>query len=239
MNMLKIIMPPIHRAGHPFIGLFALATAATVALLAWQGQTFWLLPAAMVGLILTAWCTYFFRDPVRFTPQQPGLFVSPADGVVQAIVEGVPPAELQLGEASRQRVSIFLNVFNVHVNRIPIAGTISHLHYHPGKFLNASLDKASEENERQLVQITLADGQKIGVVQIAGLVARRILCHLKPGQQVRTGERFGLIRFGSRTDLYLPPGVQARVGVGQIMVGGETIIADLHAQANSLTFSGE
>lgn len=239
MNMLKIILPPIHRAGHPFIGLFFALTVTAVGLLAWQGQAFWLVPVAMLGLMLTAWCTYFFRDPVRFTPQQPGLFVSPADGVVQAIVEVVPPAELQLGEAPRQRVSIFLNVFNVHVNRIPIAGTVSHLHYHPGKFLNASLDKASEENERQLVQLTLANGQKIGVVQIAGLVARRILCHLKTGQQVRTGERFGLIRFGSRTDLYLPPGVQARVGVGQIMVGGETVIADLQAQAESLTFSGE
>jgi len=218
MEMLKIIMPPVHRAGRPFILIFALFTA---------GLFYWHPLPGSLGLVLTLWCVYFFRDPVRVVPQQAGLFVSPADGLVQAISLMVPPAELQLGPEERLKVSIFLNVFNVHVNRIPIGGTVTHLHYHPGKFLNASLDKASEENERQVVKITLPTGQEIGVVQIAGLVARRIVCYLQPEQQVSTGQRFGIIRFGSRTDLYLPPGVLARVGVGQVMTGGETVIADL------------
>jgi phosphatidylserine decarboxylase len=185
-----------------------------------------------LGLIATTWCVYFFRDPVRVTPIREGLIVSPADGVVQKIVTMVPPVELELGDAERVRVSIFLNVFDVHVNRIPIEGSITKLHYNPGKFLNASLDKASEENERQSAKITMPDGETLGVVQIAGLVARRILCDLKEGQSVKTGERFGIIRFGSRTDVYLPLGVTPLVIVGQRAVGGETIIADMKSTEN-------
>ena len=209
---------PIHPAGWMFIAIFAVVTLilgliATVFL--------------YVGLIATVWCVYFFRDPVRVTPMREGLVVSPADGVVQKIIKMVPPPELELGDDERVRVSIFLNVFNVHVNRIPIEGSIAKLHYHPGKFLNANLDKASEENERQSVKITMPDGGTLGVVQIAGMVARRILCDLKEGQSVKTGERFGIIRFGSRTDIYLPVGVKSLVIEGQVAVGGETVIADM------------
>jgi phosphatidylserine decarboxylase len=180
-----------------------------------------------IGLIATAWCAYFFRDPDRVTPIREGLIVSPADGVVQKIVKRAPPPELDLGAGERVRISVFLNVFDVHVNRVPIEGSIDKLHYHAGKFLNAALDKASEDNERQSVKITTPDGLTVGVVQIAGLVARRILCDLKEGQSVKTGERFGMIRFGSRVDVYLPPDVAPLVIEGQRAVGGETVFADL------------
>jgi phosphatidylserine decarboxylase len=160
-------------------------------------------------------------------PLRPGLLVSPADGRIQAI-ETVPPlAELDMGDQPLCRVSIFLDVFDVHVNRVAAEGVVARLTYRPGKFLNAALDKASEENERQSVAIDLEDGRRIGMVQIAGLVARRIVCQLKEGQRVERGERFGLIRFGSRTDLFLPPGAQPLVAVGQRAVGGETVICDL------------
>jgi phosphatidylserine decarboxylase len=153
--------------------------------------------------------------------------VSAADGLVHKIVKMVPPGELNLGLAERVRISIFLNVFDVHVNRIPIEGTVTALHYHPGKFLNASLDKASDENERQFITVMMNNGKSIGVVQIAGFVARRILCTLQEGQKVATGERLGLIRFGSRVDIFLPEGVNPLVVVGQYAIGGETVLADL------------
>ena len=216
--MLDQVLVPIHRAGWPFVAAFF--AAAVVLGFLWE-PLFWL------GLIATAWCVYFFRDPTRMTPVRPGLVVSPADGRVQWVGAAKPPPDLQLGEAPLMRISIFLNVFDVHINRIPADGTVAALHYHAGKFLNASLDKASEENERQSVKIELSDGRSLGVVQIAGLVARRILCDLEAGQAVRAGERFGLIRFGSRTDLYLPEGVAPLVAVGQRAVGGETVLADL------------
>lgn len=218
LQTIKSVFVPIHPAGWMFIAIFAITTALLTAV--WD-EFFW------IGVILTTWCVYFFRDPERITPLREGLIVSPADGVVQKICKCVPPAELDLGSAERVRVSIFLNVFNVHVNRIPIEGSISKLHYQHGKFLNASLDKASEENERQSIKITTPDDMTVGVVQIAGLVARRILCDLKTGQSVKTGEKFGIIRFGSRTDVYLPPDVVPLVIEGQTAVGGETIIADL------------
>ncbi|MGF1609775.1 MAG: phosphatidylserine decarboxylase [Kiloniellales bacterium] len=186
----------------------------------WQ-PLFWL------GLVATAWCLFFFRNPPRVTPVRPGLLVAPADGRIQWVGPATPPPELGLGEEPLMRISIFLNIFDVHINRIPVDGMVAALHYRPGKFLNASLDKASEENERQSARIESTDGRAIGLVQIAGLVAQRIICELEVGQPVRAGEYFGLIRFGSRTDIFLPPGVAPLVAVGQRAVGGETVLADL------------
>jgi phosphatidylserine decarboxylase len=216
LETIKAVLVPIHRAGYPFIAGFAIVSLLLS--LIWEGFGF-------VGLVLTLWCVYFFRDPERFVPTRAGLVVSPGDGVVQMIVDVVPPEALGLGNEIHTRISIFLNVFDVHVNRIPAAGKVSKLTYIPGLFLNASLDKASEDNERQLVTIDTYDGAKIGVVQIAGLVARRILCDLKDGQEVKRGERFGLIRFGSRVDVYLPKDTEILALVGQRAVGGETVLA--------------
>ena len=218
--MLEQVVVPIHRAGWPFIGIFF---AVSVVLGFLSAPLFW------IGLVATLWCVYFFRDPPRVTPLRAGLVVSPADGRVQSIVEAVPPPGLDLGEAPLTRVSIFLNIFDVHVNRIPLDGRVVNLTYRHGTFVNASLDKASEENERQEVCLEAPDGRRLGVVQIAGLVARRIVCGLREGQDVRAGERFGLIRFGSRVDLYLPDGVAPLVAVGQRAVGGETVLADLES----------
>jgi phosphatidylserine decarboxylase len=218
LETIKSVIVPVHPAGWMFIAIFAVVSL----LLSMISSVF-----AWLGLIATAWCVYFFRDPARVTPLREGLIVSPADGVVQKIVNVMPPAELDLGTEERTRVSIFLNVFDVHVNRIPIEGSISKLHYHAGAFFNAALDKASEENERQSIKITTPDNVTLGVVQIAGLVARRILCDLKEGQSVKTGERFGIIRFGSRVDVYLPVGTTPLVIVGQRAIGGETVLADL------------
>jgi len=179
-----------------------------------------------VGVILTVWCVYFFRNPVRFTPDRPGAVISPADGIVQSIAPAIPPAELELGDAQRPRVSIFMNVFDVHVNRVPVDGVIDRSVYRAGKFLNAALDKASDENERQSLCMTTADGKTIAFVQIAGLVARRILCEVHEGQEVVAGERFGLIRFGSRVDVYLDHGMEILVSTGQRMVAGETVLSE-------------
>jgi phosphatidylserine decarboxylase len=217
-DTIRKTIPPLNPEGWKFVALFAVGTL----LLSMAAPLFF-----WPGAILTLWCAYFFRDPIRTVPAREGLLVSPADGLVQKIVKVVPPSVLNLGAAECTRISIFLNVFDVHVNRIPAAGTITALHYHPGKFFNASLDKASEENERQHITVVMNNGKAIGVVQIAGLVARRILCTLKQGQQVATGERLGLIRFGSRVDVYLPEGAHPLVIVGQRAVGGETVLADL------------
>jgi phosphatidylserine decarboxylase len=213
-----VLLVPLHPAGRPFVAAFAAVTIALFFLWA---------PLGWAGLVLTLWCVYFFRHPPRTVPTRAGLVVAPADGRVQAVGPAVPPAELGLGPAPRTRISIFLNVFDVHVNRVPAGGVVTAVAYRPGRFLNASLDKASEENERCGVAIGLPDGRSMGLVQIAGLVARRIICELKPGQPVETGETYGLIRFGSRTDLYLPDGTAPLVAVGQRMVGGETVVADL------------
>ena len=218
--MLKDILIPIHRAGWPFIG--AAVGAAIVLSLFWE-------PFLWIGLLAAAFCTYFFRDPERITPVRAGLVVSPADGLVSAVESAVPPAELGMGDTPLTRICIFLNVFDVHINRVPADGTISALSYRKGTFVNAALDKASDENERQSVRMTTPDGRDIAFVQIAGLVARRIVCDLVQGQAVRAGERFGLIRFGSRTDVYLPDGVAPLVAPGQRMIGGETVIADLES----------
>ncbi|MGE0116995.1 MAG: phosphatidylserine decarboxylase [Dongiaceae bacterium] len=216
--LLKPILVPIHRDGWRFIAVFA--AAALVLAFVWQ-------PLGWIGALATGWCTYFFRDPPRITPTRSGLIVSPADGLVQMIQPAVPPEELGLGADPLTRISIFMNVFDVHVNRSPAGGTVVNLAYRPGKFFNASLDKASAFNERQAIRLRLEDGRDLAVVQIAGLVARRIRCDLRQGQAVRTGERFGLIRFGSRLDIYLPAGVSPLIAVGQTAVAGETVIADL------------
>lgn len=220
MSLLKPVLVPIHREGWLFAAAFA-AVTVMLALL-WS-------PLGWLGAIATAWCVYFFRDPPRVTPMRAGLVVSPADGVVQMIQPALPPPELGLESRPLTRVSVFMNIFNVHVNRIPAAGTVDSLAYRPGKFFNASLDKASEFNERQAIRLALAEGRELAVVQIAGLVARRIRCDLRQGQAVRTGERFGLIRFGSRVDVYLPDGVSPLVVEGQTTIAGETVIADLAA----------
>jgi len=219
--MLKSVFVPVHRAGWPFITLFAVATVAL-----------WLLfePLGVVGCILTLWCVYFFRDPDRVTPVRDGLIISPADGVVQMIDRAAPPPELEMGDNPLNRVAVFMNVFNVHVNRAPIGGTITGASYRPGKFLNASLDKASEFNERQSLKVRTDDGTEVAFVQIAGLVARRILCDVRDGDTVRAGQRFGMIRFGSRVDIYMPDQVEPLVSVGQTAVAGETVIGDMRAQ---------
>ena len=219
--MLKTVLVPIHPAGWPFIAICAVATVA----MAW-----WVEPLCYVGALFTAWCVYFFRNPDRVTPARAGLVISPADGVVQSIINVVPPEELEMGDELRTRVAVFMNVFNVHVNRVPIDGTISVSSYRPGKFLNASLDKASVDNERQSLKLITSDGQVIAFVQIAGLVARRIVCWTKVGDMMKAGERFGLIRFGSRVDVYLPDGVEPLVSVGQTAIAGETVLADLYAE---------
>ncbi|MEZ5690715.1 MAG: phosphatidylserine decarboxylase [Rickettsiales bacterium] len=224
LETIKSVFVPIHPTGWPFIAIFFAVFVVLALISSFLG---W------IGFILLFWCVYFFRNPNRISPIREGLIISPADGIVQTISKVIPPAELELGEDEHTRVSIFLNVFDVHVNRIPIAGSISKLHYEPGKFLNASLDKASEENERQIIKITTPDDASIGVVQIAGLVARRIVCDLIENQPVKTGEQFGIIRFGSRVDVYLPPDVMPMVMIGQRMVGGETIIADIKSNESN------
>lgn len=216
--MLSTFLKPMHREGYRFVAVFAAATAVL----------FWLAePLGWIGVCLTVWCYYFFRDPPRVTPLRDGLVISPADGVVSMIGPAIPPEELGLGPAAMTRISVFMNVFNCHVNRLPIAGTIMKVAYRPGKFLNASLDKASVDNERNALAIRLPDGRDYAVVQIAGLVARRIVCDVKAGQTLRTGERFGMIRFGSRLDIYLPAGVQPLIALGQSTLAGETVLADL------------
>ena len=216
--MLSTFLKPMHREGYRFVAVFA----ATTAVLFWLAE-----PLGWIGVCLTVWCYYFFRDPPRVTPLRDGLVISPADGVVSMIGPAIPPEELGLGPAAMTRISVFMNVFNCHVNRLPIAGTIMKVAYRPGKFLNASLDKASVDNERNALAIRLPDGRDYAVVQIAGLVARRIVCDVKAGQTLRTGERFGMIRFGSRLDIYLPAGVQPLIALGQSALAGETVLADL------------
>lgn len=208
----------LHPEGRKFVAIFAAVTLGLF--LIWE-------PLGWAGVVLTIWCALFFRDPVRSVPQAPGLFVSPADGVVQMIRRVPTPPELGMQAAEATRVSVFMDVFDCHVNRAPIGGTIRHIAYVPGKFLNASLDKASVDNERNGLLIELPDGREVGVVQIAGLVARRILCWAQTGQAIDTGERFGLIRFGSRVDVFLPEGVAPLVIEGQRTVAGETVLADL------------
>jgi phosphatidylserine decarboxylase len=211
-------------------GPFILGFAVVAILLAFVAQGL-----GWIGLILTAWCVYFFRDPDRVTPMDPRLVISPADGVVQAIVEAPPPAELGMPDTPLKRVSVFMNVFDCHVNRSPVDGTVIMFAYRAGQFLNASLDKASEKNERRALRLRMADGRELAVVQIAGLVARRILCWAFEGQSLQAGERFGMIRFGSRVDVYLPAGSRVLVAPGQRSIAGETALAELGSTAPDLT----
>ena len=220
MRLIDTVIKPMHPEGWRFVGIFGVVTLIL----------FWLwMPLGWIGLGLTIWCYYFFRDPVRSVPLADNLILSPADGIVSLIEPAVPPAELGLGPQPLTRVSVFMSVFNCHVNRMPVGGRIDAIAYRPGSFVSASLDKASEDNERNAVLISMADGTKVVVVQIAGLIARRIVCFTKTGAELRAGDRFGLIRFGSRLDVYLPPGVAPMVGLGQTMIAGESIIADLTA----------
>ena len=218
VNLLDTFIKPMHREGIKFVAIFA---AVTLVLFAIEEVLGW------IGVGLTIWCYYFFRDPERVTPDRPDLIVSPADGIVSLIEPAVPPAELGMPDVPLTRVSVFMSVFNCHINRAPVAGKVQAVAYRPGKFFNASLDKASADNERNSLCIRLDDGRDLAVVQIAGLVARRIVCFVKSGDGLETGERFGLIRFGSRLDVYLPEGVDPMVRIGQTMVAGETVLAEL------------
>ena len=221
MNMLNTFIKPMHREGIKFILIFSVISLISF---------FIYIPLGWVGIGLTIWCYYFFRDPKRTIPVRDGLLVSPADGVISLIEKTMPPPELDIEKEELTRISVFMNVFNCHVNRSPIAGKVMEINYRPGKFFNASLDKASVDNERNSLVLQIPDGRQIVVVQIAGLVARRIVSFVKPKQSLRIGQRFGLIRFGSRVDIYLPTGVQPLVCIGQIMVSGETVIADLNSK---------
>lgn len=221
--LLDQVLVPIHPEGWRFVAIFAVITALLFAL--WT-------PLGWIGVVLTLWCAYFFRNPERVTPTRPGLIISPADGIVQTIGPVAPPPELEMGKEPLTRVSVFMNVFNVHINRVPITGRILRRIYSPGKFFNASLDKASIYNERMAFRLEMDDGRELAFVQIAGLVARRIRCDVEDGQRVSTGERFGLIRFGSRVDVYLPEGIVPLVAVGQTMIAGESVIADSFHQSS-------
>ena len=222
-----------HPAGWPFMAGFAVVTVL-LGLIGWGWFVF--------GFVLTAWCFYFFRDPRRVIPTRPGLIVSPADGMVIAIREVVPDADLGLSSEPHTRISIFLNIFDVHVNRIPADGIVRARNYRPGKFVNASFDKASVDNERLALALQLTGehpfkDKLLGVVQIAGLIARRIVCDAQEGSRFKAGERYGMIRFGSRADIYLPRGLQPLVVIGQRAVGGETVLAD--ALSNEATRQGD
>ncbi|QFT98367.1 phosphatidylserine decarboxylase [Roseovarius sp. THAF8] len=218
MRMLDTFIKPMHPEGRKFVAIFA---GATLLLFLVADILGW------IGVGLTVWCYYFFRDPERVPPSRSGVIVSPADGIVSLIEKAVPPEELGMSGEALTRISVFMSVFNCHVNRMPVGGRIEAVAYRPGKFFNASLDKASADNERNSLRIAMPDGRDVAVVQIAGLVARRIVCFVKEGDTLSTSERFGLIRFGSRLDVYLPDGVVPLVHVGQTMVAGETVLADL------------
>jgi phosphatidylserine decarboxylase len=219
VNSITASFVPIHREGYRFIAIFAVVTLVF----------FWLdwSVLAWIGVVATAWCAYFFRDPERVTPLRAGLVIAPADGRISAIEKVIPPPELDLERDIHTRVSVFMNVFDVHVNRSPLDARIVKIKYIPGAFLNAELDKASEDNERQALTLELSDGRKIGVVQIAGLIARRIVKFVSEGESLAAGQSFGLIRFGSRVDVYLPKGMSPLVCIGQRAIAGETVLADL------------
>src|SRR6266545_2210253 len=230
MSVIKSIrsqLVPLHPEGYPFVGAFA----ALSLILFWLWS-----PLGWLGTLMTAWCAFFFRDPVRVTPVRDGIVVAPADGRVSLIANAVPPAELGLAAKPLTRVSIFMSVFDCHVNRSPVTGRIERIVYRPGVFLNADLDKASEDNERNGLVIVMANGARIGVVQIAGLIARRIVCFVREGVPIGAGERIGMIRFGSRVDLYLPEGARLTSAVGQTAVAGETVVAELGGGVETRTY---
>ena len=227
-SSIRAQMVPISPEGYPFIGAFAFVSLFL----------FWLWPPlGWIGTVLTLWCVFFYRDPPRMTPVRDGIVVAPADGRISQVTSVAPPIELGLGDKLLPRVSIFMSVFDCHINRSPVGGKIERIVYRPGKFFNADLDKASADNERNSLVIATTNS-RIGVVQIAGLVARRIVCFMKEGQVIAAGERFGMIRFGSRLDIYLPEGVVPQVAVGQTAIGGETVIADLRVSDPGRAFRG-
>jgi phosphatidylserine decarboxylase len=219
--MLRQIIPPVHPDGWKFVAIAVVATF--ILFLVWH-------PAGWLALIVTLWIAYFFRDPWRVTPLRAGLIVSPADGIVVSLAPAPPPPELDMGAMPVTRIGIFLNLIDVHVARAPVGGALAARHYTPGRFINASLDKASEHNERLALRLNPGEGPDIACVLIAGLVARRIVCPLIAGQRVGVGERIGIIRFGSRVDIYLPPPYVPLVALGQHMIGGETVLADRDAR---------
>jgi phosphatidylserine decarboxylase len=226
VNSIRSQLTPIRPEGYPFIGGFALASLIL----------FWLwTPLGWLATVATLWCAYFFRDPPRVTPAREGIVVAPADGRVSQLANAVPPPELGLGARPLPRISIFMSVFNCHVNRSPVAGRIERMVYRAGKFLSADLDKASEDNERNSFVIATA-GARIAVIQIAGLVARRIVPFVREGDAIAAGQRIGMIRFGSRVDVYLPEGARALVAEGQTAIAGETVLADLKAAEPGRTF---
>lgn len=218
-RLVRETVPPMHPAGRPFV----LGAGGTTLLLLLRKRRL----AGLLGGVLTAWCAWFFREPRRHTPSRPNVAVAPADGTVAHVEAAVPPAELGLGDTAMTRISVFLTIFDVHVQRIPVAGEVTSVSYRPGAFLSADLDKASEQNERNSVLIRGGQGHDVAVVQIAGLVARRIVCSLRDGDQVLAGHTYGLIRFGSRVDLYIPAGSRVLVEPGQRTIGGETVLAEL------------
>jgi phosphatidylserine decarboxylase len=220
VDSFRLVLAPPHPAGRPFLAGGAAAIVVGLLVATW---------ISWVGLAFTLFCLYFFRDPQRVAPDRPGLVIAPADGKIVLLGLAAPPPELDLGDTPRWRLAIFLSVLDVHVNRMPVDATVTRISYRHGKFLNASLDKASVDNERNAIALRLPDGRTMAVVQIAGLIARRILCDARDGDVVRAGARFGIIRFGSRTDIYLPEGVQPLVSIGQTMIGGETVLAELGA----------
>ena len=227
INSVRSQLSPIHPEGYPFVGGFALVSL--VLLWLWP-------PLGWIATFATLWCAYFFRDPPRVTPVREGVLVAPADGRVSRLANAVPPKELDLGERALPRISIFMSVFDCHVNRSPLAGRIERMVYRAGAFLSADLDKASEDNERNAFVIATGTGQRIAVIQIAGLVARRIVPFVREGEAVGAGQRIGMIRFGSRVDVYLPEGARALVAEGQTAIAGETVIADLKAAETGRTF---
>jgi phosphatidylserine decarboxylase len=209
-------VPPMNPAGRPFVVAGAVATLIL--------RSLWRPLGLPLGLV-TAWCAWFFREPRRVTPRRPGIVVAPADGTVSAVTEAVPPVELELGDAPMIRVSVFLSIFDVHVQRAPVDGEVRRIDYRPGKFLSADLDKASEDNERNSVVLRTGE-HDIVVVQIAGLIARRIVCSIREGEKVEAGSTYGLIRFGSRVDTYVPMGSRVLVEPGQRTIGGETVVTE-------------
>jgi phosphatidylserine decarboxylase len=219
--VLRRVLAPLHPDGFKFVAAGVLATL--LLFLLWA-------PAGWAAAVVTLWMVYFFRDPWRVTPTRPGLLISPADGIVVSIAAATPPAELAMGDMAVVRIGIFLNIFDVHVTRAPVGGRVAAMRYTKGRFVNASLDKASEGNERLAIRIAPPEGPDVAFVLVAGLVARRIVCNLYDGQQVATGQRVGIIRFGSRVDIYCPPPYVPMVVAGQRMVGGETVIADRFAE---------
>jgi phosphatidylserine decarboxylase len=219
--VLRRFLAPLHPDGFKFVVAGVVATL--LLFLLWA-------PAGWIGAIATLWMVYFFRDPWRVTPTRPGLLISPADGIVVSIAAATPPAELAMGDMAVVRIGVFLNVFDVHVTRAPIGGRVTAMRYTKGRFVNASLDKASEHNERLAIRIAPPEGPDVAFVLVAGLVARRIVCNLYEGQQVASGQRVGMIRFGSRVDIYCPPPYVPMVVAGQRMVGGETVLADRLAE---------